>query len=85
MGEILILRIQIVLLQMRVYVLHERSKKILAFLIVCFLAEFVVMFRMYIIFSSTVKGQLEAALHSFSVGLIMSDSYESTITRSLLL
>ena len=70
---------------MRVYALYERSKKILAFLIVCFLAEFAVMLRMYINFSSTVKGQPKAALHSFSVVLIMSDSYKSTITRSLLL
>jgi len=70
---------------MRVYALYERSKKILAFLIICFLAEFVILFRVYVIFSSTMKGQPEAALHLFSVALITFNSYESTVTRSLLL
>lgn len=49
-----------VLLQMRVYALYERSKKILAFLIVCFLAELGVMIRMYVNFSSTVVATNEA-------------------------
>jgi len=70
---------------MRVYALYERSKKILAFLIVGFLAEFVILFRAYVDFSSNMKGQPEGVLHSFSVPLITSNSYESTVTRSLLL
>ena len=41
---------------MRIYALYERSKNILAFLVVCFLAEVVVILLVSINFSTTVKG-----------------------------
>lgn len=45
-----------VMLQIRLYALYNRSKKILAFLAICFLAEAGVMLRIYINYSSTIKG-----------------------------
>ncbi|KIM70684.1 hypothetical protein SCLCIDRAFT_162607 [Scleroderma citrinum Foug A] len=44
-----------VMLQIRLYALYNRSKKILAFLAICFLAEAGVMLRIYINYSSTIK------------------------------
>ena len=47
---------------MRVYALYERSRRILTFLAVCFLAEIAIMLRMYVNFSTTVIGKPKAIL-----------------------
>ena len=44
------------MLQIRLYVLYQRSNKVLAFLAICFLAEVTVMLCISINFSSAIQG-----------------------------
>ena len=48
--------IRTVMLQIRLYVLYQRSNKVLSFLAICFLAEVTVTLYISVNFSSTVKG-----------------------------
>ena len=76
--------IQTVLLQMQLYALYERSNKILGFMAVCFLAEVSLDVYAYIRFYSTAQGWPETLTLWEMKYLITFDSYESTITRGLL-
>lgn len=51
-----VVTMQTVMLQMRLYVLYQRSKKVLALLVTLFLAEAAVTLVMCVKFSSTVNG-----------------------------
>jgi len=52
----LVITMQTVMMQMRLYALYQRSKKVLALLVTLFLAEAAVTLVMCIKFSSTVNG-----------------------------